>query len=335
MCVADWLNEWFEAKLLKAGLAGPAVLGTWLGPWSAGTVVTLLLQESVAGREVLGGPAGLTAALAAACRSHGGEIRTSAAVKRLRIAAGRAEGVELESGESLDASQVVSSCDPRLTFLEMTPPRALPQDLEGVLRHWRCRGTTAKVHLALNGPLDFAGRPGGVFEAARTGEELDDLERAFDAVKYGEFSTLPVLDVRVPTLSDPGLAPKGHHVVSILASFAPHALRSGWTDASRKAFGDAVVAALARYAPSLPGRIVAGEVLSPVDLERRYGLTGGHIHHGEHSLDQLFSLRPSPSCSRHATPIHGLFLCGSGTHPGGGVTCAPGALAAAAILSRR
>ena len=335
MCIADWLNEWFETQVLKAALAGPAIAGTWMGPWSAGTVVTLLLQECAAGREVEGGPAALTRALESACRSNGVEIRLSRPVRRIRLEGGRAKGVDFSDGGAEDAPVVVSSCDPRTTFLNLLDPMDLPSGLETEIGHWRCRGTTGRVSLALTGPLEFAARIGGRFEAARIGEKLDDLEKAFDAVKYGEFSKSPHLEVRVPTVSDPTLAPSGHHVVSILAHFAPYELRGGWDEGRRQAFGEVVVARLARFAPGLPDRIAAAEVMTPADLEDRYGLCGGQIHHGEQGLDQLFSLRPASSCSRHGTPIPGLYLCGSGTHPGGGITCAPASLAAAAILRGR
>jgi len=335
MCVADWLNEWFETKLLKAGLAQPAILGNWLGPWSAGTVATFLLSELPAQREVAGGPAALVRALESACRARGVEIRTRADVSRIVLSSGRVRGVVLSDGTEIDARVVVSGCDPKRTFLGLMAPRDVPGALAEAIRSWRCRGTTAKVHLALSGTLEFAGRPGARIEAARTGEELDDLERAFDAVKYGEPSRRPVLDVRVPSLSDASLAPAGHHVVSILAHFAPYHLRGGWTQEHRRALGDAVIESLARHAPSLRERLVAADLLTPADLEARYGLTEGHIHHGEQSLDQLFSLRPHPSCARHATEVPGLFLASGGTHPGGGITCAPGALAAQAVLRAR
>jgi len=333
LCAADWLNEWFEGKLLKAALAGPAIQGTWMGPWSAGTAANLLFQESVAGFEVQGGPAALTQALESAARSFGVEIRTSSPVAAIRTAGGRAEGVTLTSGEPLDCARVISTCDPRRTFLGLIPAREVPPGLDSSIRQWRCRGTLAKVHLALNGPLEFSGRPGARLEAVRTGEELDELERAFDPVKYGECSSAPILDLRVPTISDPSLAPAGHHVVSILASFAPYDLRAGWSEEKRKSLGESVLDVLERFAPAVRSRVVAGEILTPVDLEERYSLTGGQIHHGEIALDQLFSLRPAPSCARHATPIAGLYLAGGGTHPGGGITAAPGALAAAAVLS--
>ena len=335
MSVADWLNEWFETSLLKAGLAHQAVSGNWLGPWSSGTVVTFLLSEISARREVVGGPASLVRALEAACRDRGAEIRLRNAAARIVLTSGRVRGVALEDGSEIAAPVVLSSCDPKRTFLGLMSPRDVPPGLADGIRTWRCRGTTAKIHLALSGGLEFAGRPGAQIEAARTGENLDELERAFDAVKYGERSQLPVLDVRVPSLSDPTLAPAGHHVVSILAHFAPYHLRGGWNQERREALGEAVLASLSRHAPTLRERLVSGEVLTPLDLEERLGITEGHIHHGEQCLDQLFSLRPLPSCSRHSTPVPGLYLASGGTHPGGGVTCAPGALAADAVLRSR
>jgi phytoene dehydrogenase-like protein len=335
MSIADWLNEWFETSLLKAGLAQPAISGNWLGPWSSGTVVTFLLSELSARREVVGGPAALVRALEAACLDRGAEIRLGGAVARIVLTSGRVRGVCLEDGTEIAAPVVVSSCDPKKTFLQLMSARDVPAGLADGMRNWRSRGTTAKVHLALNAPLEFAARPGAKIEAARIGDDLDELERAFDAVKYGEYSLNPVLDLRVPSLSDSTLAPPGHHVVSILASFAPYHLRSGWTQERREALGEAVVATLSRHAPTLRERLVWGEVLTPLDLEERLGITEGHIHHGEQCLDQLFSLRPLPSCSRHSTPVPGLYLGSSGTHPGGGVTCAPGSLAADAVLHSR
>lgn len=335
MCVADWLNEWFKSQLLKAGLAQPALLGNWLGPRSAGSVVTFLLGETTAGLEVAGGPCALIQALESSSRDLGVEIRLRVEAAKIRLGSEKITGVALSDGTQVDAPVVVSTCDPRRTFLELMSLREVPQALAQAMRNWRCRGTTAKLHLALSAPVEFSGRPGLAVEAARVGENLDHLERAFDAVKYGEASSVPMLDVRVPTVSDAGLAPKGHHVVSILAHFAPYHLRGGWTPENRKSFGDAVIDTLGRHVPQLRERIVAGELLAPPDLEERYHLTQGHILHGEQALDQLFSLRPTPSCARHATPVPGLFLASGGTHPGGGITCAPGLLAAGAILHSR
>ena len=335
MCIADWLNEWFESKLLKAGLAHQAILGSWLGPWSAGSVLTFLLTELSADREVEGGAPALIAALAKACEANGVEIRTHAVVALLRPGSARMAGVTLEDGTEIEAPIVVSGCDPKRTFQKLMSPRSVPASLAETMGLWRCRGTTAKVNLALSGPLEFAGRPGAPIEAARTGEEPDDLERAFDAVKYGRCSEKPILEVRIPTVTNPSLAPAGHHVVSMLVHFAPYHLRGGWTDERREALGEAAVEALAKHAPSLRERIVSAELLTPTDLEERYGATEGHLLHGEPALDQMFSLRPHPSCARHATPIPGLFLASGGTHPGGGISCAPGALCAREVLRHK
>ncbi len=328
MCVADWLNEWFETPLLKALLAAPSLTGTWLGPWSAGSVATLLFQECRAGSDIQGGPAALIDALEACCRSHGVELRTSAKVQRILVKQGQVQGVELESSETLPAPQVAASCDPCQAFLELLSPTQLPEKLATAMRHWRTRGTTAKVHLALNGPLEFAGRPEEPLEKAHLADTLDDLERAFDAVKYRSTSKRPYLDVWVPSISAPSLAPEGHHVVSVLVSFAHHDLEGGWGEKQRQALGQQVLARLSEVAPTLQDHLVACEVITPQDLAERFHLTGGHIHHGEHSLDQLLSLRPTALCCRYSTPVAGLTLCGSGCHPGGGITCTPGFLAA-------
>jgi phytoene dehydrogenase-like protein len=329
MCVADWLNEWFETAPLKCSLAAPALVGGWAGPWSPGTSTNLLVWECLAGSPVPGGPATVASALARAAGQLGVAVRTSCEVERIRVRKARAEGVRLPGGEEIDAPVVMSSADPATTFLRLLEPGAIAATFEGRIRTWRSRGTTAKVHLALDRPLEFACRPGAVFEYARTGEELDDLERAFDPVKYRRAPTSPFLDVYVPSVSRAELAPDGHAVVSVLAHFVPYEYDAGWNDGERERLGDTVVAALETYAPGVTGAIVAREVLTPLDIERRYGVTGGHVYHGEHGLDQL-AVRPAPEAARFATPIAGLYLCGSGAHTGGGVSCAPGALAARA-----
>jgi phytoene dehydrogenase-like protein len=333
MCVADFLNEQFETPLLVAGLAAPAVIATWAGPWSAGTNTNLLLAEAAPGRHLAGGPAALVAALERAARAAGAAIRTGpgAEVAAIRVEDQRAIGVTLASGERLDAGVVIASCDPKRTFLELIAPGTLPIRIEQEFRRIRMRGTAAKVHLALDGPLELAARPGQLLERIRIGGgHVDDLERAFDAVKYREASASPHLEIRVPSVADATLAPPGHHVVSILASYAPHDLAGGWTEARRAALLAAVLTTLERHAPELRRRLVASEVLTPADLESRYALTGGQLHHGEPALDQLLVLRPAPSAARYATSVRGLYLGGSGSHGGGGVNCAAGALAAAA-----
>jgi phytoene dehydrogenase-like protein len=334
MCVADYLNERFETPLLVEALAAPAVASTWSGPWSAGTMTNFLLRECAGGEAIAGGPPALVAALLAAARAAGAEIRTGAEVARIRLDAGKVAGVTLASGETIDSGLVLSSADPKRTMLHLLAPGTLPLRIEEEFLHLRCRGTAAKVHLALSGPLELAASDGRLDEAIRIGGgHVDDLERAFDAIKYRRFSERPNLEVRVPTVADPGLAPQGHHTVSILASFAPYDLEGGWTGAARESFGDAVVSVLEKHAPGLRGRIVAREVLSPADLESRFALTGGQLHHGEIALDQLLMMRPAPSAPRYRTTVPGLYLGGAGSHPGGGVRPTAGWLAAEAVLA--
>jgi phytoene dehydrogenase-like protein len=335
MCVADFLNERFATPLLVEGLAAPALVGTWAGPWSAGTTTFWLLAECAAGRFVEGGPPALVAALERAARAAGAEIRTGAEVVRIRAEGGRVVGLALGSGETLDAPVVVATSDPKRTLLELVAPGVLPIRIEEEAQRIRSRGTAAKIHLALDGPLELAGRPGDSSEAIRIGGgHVDDLERAFDAVKYGEASAAPHLEVRVPTVADPGLAPAGHHIVSILASFAPYDLKAGWSEAARARLLESVLARLERHAPGVRSRLVAAELLAPPDLEARFGVTGGQLHQVEPALDQLWVLRPSPSTARYATALPGLFLGGAGSHPGGGVRPTPGLLAAEAVLAR-
>jgi phytoene dehydrogenase-like protein len=333
MCVADFLNERFETPFLVEAFAAPAVASTWSGPWSAGTVTNYLLRECAGGEALAGGPPALVGALLAAARAAGAELRTGAEVQRIRLDRGKVAGVTLASGETIDAPVVLSSADPKRTMLKLLAPGSLPLKNEEEIRKVRSRGTAAKVHLALSGPLQLAGSDGRLDEAIRIGGgHVDDLERAFDAIKYRRFSERPNLEIRVPTVADPSLAPAGHHVVSILASFAPYDLDGGWTAEARERLGDAVVAVLEQHAPGIRGRIVAREVLSPADLETRFALTGGQLHHGELALDQLLVMRPTASVARYRTTIPGLFLGGSGSHPGGGVRPTAGWLAAEAVL---
>jgi phytoene dehydrogenase-like protein len=334
MCVADFFNERFASPLLVEAFSAPAVASTWSGPWSAGTVTNFLLRECVGGEALEGGPPALIEALLAAGRAAGAELRTSAEVARIRVEKGRAVGVTLASGETIDAPVVLSSADPKKTMLKLLPPGTLPLRIEEEFHRLRARGTAAKVHLALSGPLELAGSEGRLDEAIRIGGgHVDDLERAFDAIKYRNFSERPHLEIRVPTVADPSLAPPGHHVVSILASFAPYDLEGGWTAEARERFGDAVISVLEQHAPDVRSRIVAREVLTPADLETNFALTGGQLHHGELALDQLLVMRPVASAARYRTAIPGLFLGGSGSHPGGGVRPTAGLLAAEAVLA--
>lgn len=352
MSVADFLNERFETDFLKAGIAAPAIYGSFTGPWSAGTTLNLLIWECTARQHITGGPQALIMALENAAKDAGVEIRTDTFVKKILLnQEGRVEGVKVSSSSSgsmsdyevINAKVVAASCTPKETFLKLLASNEIVYKLENSITNIRSRGTTAKVNLALNKPLEFRildspliSGVGGcyglrIIEFARTGNSLDEMEKAFDSVKYRAFSDEPILDIHLPTVSDPRSAPEKHCVVSILVHFVPYNLHGGWTDEQKELLGNKVVKCLEQYTSNIPDSIVGREILSPVDLEERYGLTEGHIYHGEHAIDQLI-IRPVPSCARYETPIPGLYLCGSGSHPGGGITCAPGALAARVIL---
>ena len=331
MCVADYLGEWFESELVKAGLAGPSIFSTFTGPWSPGSNLNHLVDAIQRGPEVVGGPQAFVSALERAAVEAGVEIRTGAEVEGLELKQDRIQGVRLVGGEVVEAKTVAASCDPKQVMLRLLPRGACLLRTEQSMVQFRARGTTAKIHLALDRYPEFSCRPGLEPAVIRTGETLDDLERAFDPVKYRRFSETPMLDIRIPTVEQPELAPAGHHVASILVSFAPYDLEGGWNEEKSAELYRRTIATLERYVPQLEDSIVASEVLSPADLEDRYGLTGGHLHHGEHSIDQRV-VRPSPECAHYTTPFEGLFLCGSGSHPGGGLTGAPGGLAAKAIL---
>jgi len=333
MCMGDWLNEWFESDLLKAALALPALAGTFLGPRSPGSNANLLLRECAAGAGVEGDGPALVDALAAAAAANGVEVRTQAAVKSIDVQGGTVQGVTLEDGEELRAKTVASSCDPRSTFQRLLSRGSASPRLARHMRGFRARGTTAQILWALDAPPRFAAAGEGAVEFARITPGLMAIERAFDAVKYRRFSEEPALELHVPTVARPERSPQGHAVLSTLVHFAPYDLEPAWDDDARGRLGEGVLAVLERQAPGFSSTVVARKVLSPVDLEQTYGTSGGHIHHGEQALDQIL-VRPIPDCVGYSTPISGLFLCGSGSHPGGGLTCAPGSLAAEAILEQ-
>jgi phytoene dehydrogenase-like protein len=346
MCVADLVGEWFETERLRAAVAAPGIWGTAAGPWSAGTAAALLYQliGQTAGSIRLpgiaqGGMGKLAESLASAARTAGAEIRTGAAVARIDVKSDRACGVILASGEEIPARAVVSNADPRTTVLSLLAPGTLDPTVVRAVRNIRARGTVAKVNLAVAElprflRLDDGGgggsSPGPHHRAAiHVGPDVDYLERAFDDSKYGRISAAPYLDVLIPSVVDPTLAPPGQHVVSIFAQHAPYALADGsWDDRRREELADRVVDTLARLIPNLKGSILHRQVLTPLDLEREFGLAGGSIFHEELALDQLFFMRPIPGWARYRTPIRGLYLCGAGTHPGGGVSGIPGANAA-------
>jgi phytoene dehydrogenase-like protein len=327
MPVADWMDELFESPVLKAALCLPAIQSTFAGPRSPGTAANLLFWEGVAGAAVQGGPAALIKVLVTVCESLGVRLRLGARVRRID-----ANGVVLESGEIVPGAAIVSSCDPHNTLLRLVAPDRVKPSVREHAGEIRMRGTIAKVHLAMKAPISWAARPGERFERVRIASSMDDWERAFDAVKYRTVPAAFGLDISVPTITNPSLAPDGHEVVSVMVHFVPHDLKGGWTHERRRALGDQVVEQLGAFTFGLSDNLVGMEVLAPTDIESQYGLHGGHLFHGEHALDQLLSMRPFAGCCDHATPVEGLYLCGSGTHPGGGITGRPGKLGANAVL---
>jgi phytoene dehydrogenase-like protein len=347
MAAADLVAEWFETDLLQAAIAARGVFGTAQGPWSAGSGAALLLNAAAdpapGGSSVMvkGGPGALTAAMADAARSAGVTIRTGAAVARVMVREGKAAGLIMEDGTEITAGAVVSNADPRRTFLQLVEPVELDPSFLTKIRNYRARGTVAKVHLALNSIPSFRGvaNPADLHGRIHIAPGIDYLERSFDASKYGELPQDPYLDVTIPTIADPSLAPAGKHVLSAHVQFVPYKLAKweSW-DTGRQRLQRIVLSTLEKFAPGITSTIEAAEVVTPVDLERRYGISGGQIYHGEPALDQLFTMRPVLGWAQYRTPIDGLFLCGSGTHPGGGITAASGQNAAREIgaqLGRR
>ena len=342
MAVADLVAEWFDTELLRGTIAARGIFGTFLGPWSAGSSATLLLRSAADGNpagpvsHIVGGLGALTAAMAAAAEAGGVEIRTSCEVSQIKVKDGIATGVVLSNGDEIDAHAVISNADPKRTLLGMVEPHHLQPSFLQKLQNVRMNGTVAKVNLALNELPTFKGLNGDAAVALsgkiQVSPEIDYLEHAFDASKYGDFSRRPYLEATIPTLWDSSLAPEGKHVMSIYMQYAPFKLRDTDWSAQRDALGDAVVNTLAEYAPDLPGLVEAGEVITPLDLEQTYGLTGGQIFHGELALDQLFTMRPLLNWAQYRTPIQSLYLCGSGTHPGTGLNGVSGANAAREIV---
>jgi phytoene dehydrogenase-like protein len=337
MPVADLVQEWFEHDLLRATIAGPALTGTMFGPRSAGSSLMLLMREAhrhLAGGSTLrvkGGPGAATRTIAAAARAAGAEIRTASAIEQIVVRNNAVRGVVI-GGQTLEANVVVSSADPKTTFLRLIEPSELSPDFAAKVQNYRAAGTVAKVNLALSSLPDFGCPAEALGGRIQIGPDLDYLERAFDHAKYGELSAEPWLEMTIPSLLDGSLAPAGAHVASIYVHYAPRALRTDW-NAARDSLLANVLNVLERYAPGLRSHVVAAQVITPLELERDYGLAGGHIFHGELALDQLFTMRPLLGHARYRTPIAGLYLCGAGTHPGGFLTGASGRLAANAVIA--
>ena len=341
MAIADLVAEYFETDLVRGTIAARGIFGTFLGPWSAGSALVLLIRAAgdatPAGSAhfAAGGTGAITQAMTSAAKAAGAEIRTNAEVAEIRVKDGAAVSVVLKSGDEIPARAIISNADPKRTLLHLVDPIHLTPGFAEKLQHYRMMGTVAKINLALDGLPNFTAINNGSSSALagriQISHGIDYLERAFDESKYGDFSRKPYLEVTIPSLTDSTLAPPGKHVMSIYMQYAPYKLKGDW-NAQRGALGDAVVNTLAEYAPSLPGLVLEGQILTPKDLEDTYGLTGGHIFHGELALDQFFTMRPLLDWARYRTPIANLYLCGSGTHPGAGLTGGSGANAAREIL---
>ncbi len=342
MSAADFLDRWFETDALKATMAASGIIGTLLGVRSPGTAYVLLHHYMGEIDGVFrswgfsrGGTGAISNAIAQAAREAGVEIRTKSPIVKILLKNGRASGVVLENGDEILGNVVSSSVDPNQTFLKMLEPGQLPAEFLEEVRRYKFRGSSGKVNLALAALPEFKCLPGAgphLRGAVSISPSVDYMERAYDEAKYGNFSSRPYIDVVIPSLTDPSVAPPGRHVMSCFVQYAPYKLKEGtWTE-KREAFGDAVIETLAEHAPNIKNIILGRQVLTPLDFEQEWGLTEGNIFQGELSLEQLFFLRPVPGWAQYRTPIRNLYLCGSATHPGGGIMGAPGRLAAMEIL---
>ena len=342
MSSADFLDEWFETDVLKATKSASGIIGTFMGPRTPGSAYVLLhhYMGEIDGAFrawgfARGGTGAISESISRAAQALGAEVRLDAEVVKVRTADGRATGVVLANGDELDAPVVVSSLDPKRTFLTLVTAADLPADFVGDVRRFKIRGSSGKVNLALSGLPDFTCLPGAgrhLRGAISISPSLEYVERAYDDAKNGAYSSQPYMDIILPTMIDAGKAKPGGHVMSIFVQYAPSTITGGWNDEKRAAFGEAVIGALERFAPNIRSIIVDQQVLTPADIERITGLTEGNIFQGELALHQLFFLRPSPGWAQYRTPVRGLWQCGSGTHPGGGIMGAGGRLAALEIL---
>ncbi len=340
---AEFLDEWFESDEIKVTLATDGVIGANGGPRSPGTAYILLhhVMGGVGGHRglwgfVRGGMGAVSEALASAARAHGAEIRTNAEVERILVRDGAVRGAVVSGGEEIEARTVASNLDPKRTFLGLLDRRDLDPAFLSAIRHFRIEGTSLKINLALSSLPDFTALPGAPGPQHRATmhicPSIEYVERAWDDAKYGRPSERPLIEMTIPTMYDPSLAPAGKHIMGIFLQYAPYTLREQTWDDLREPYGRHVLDLVAEYAPNIRSIVEHMQILTPLDLERRFGITGGNIFHGEMSLDQMFVMRPVPGWARYRTPIRGLYLCGSGAHPGGGVMGAPGYNAARTIL---
>jgi len=342
MSAADFLDQWFETDVLKATMSASGIIGTFLGIRSPGTAYVLLhhYMGEIDGAFrswgfSRGGTGGISNAIAGAAGEAGVEIRTEAPVARILVKNGEAQGVALESGEEIRADVVSSSVGPSLTFLKFIEARDLPGEFLEEVARYKYRGSSGKVNLALDALPNFTCLPGPgrhLRGAISISPSIEYMERAYDQAKYGEFSRRPYIDMVIPSLTDPSVAPPGKHVLSCFVQYAPYKLSRGTWDEQREAFGNTVIDTIAEYAPNLKNIIIGKQVITPLDIEQQTGLSEGNIFQGELSLEQLFFLRPVAGWARYRTPLRKLYMCGSATHPGGGIMGAPGRLAALEIL---
>jgi len=342
MSASDFLDQWFETDVLKATMAASGIIGTFLGVRSPGTAYVLLhhYMGEIDGAFrswglSRGGTGAISEAIAGAARETGVEIRTETPVSKIIVKDGAAVGVVLGNGDYLTANRISSSVDPRLTFMTMIGAEHLPEEFVDEIRRYKFRGSSGKVNLALDALPNFKAIPGEgphLRGAISISPSVEYMERAYDAAKYGEYSTRPYIDIVIPSITDPSVAPPGKHVMSCFVQYAPYHLKEGTWDDRREAFGDTVIDTIAEYAPNLKDIILHRQVLTPLDIEREFGLTEGNIFQGELTLEQLFFLRPAAGWAQYRTPIKNLYLCGSATHPGGGIMGASGRNAARRIL---
>jgi len=343
MSAVDFLDQWFETDVLKATMSASGIIGTFLGVRSPGTAYVLLhhYMGEIDGAFrawgfARGGTGAISNSIGDAAKEAGAEIRTKTAIQRILVKSGKAVGVTLTNGDEFYADVISSSVDPRHTFLEFLDSETLPGEFVEGVKRYKYRGSSGKVNLALDALPNFKCMPGEgahLRGAISISPSVEYMERAYDDAKYGHYSRRPYIDMVIPSLTDPSVAPPGKHVMSCFVQYAPYKLAPGldW-DTEKEKFGDIVIDTVSEYAPNIKDIILHRQVVTPLDLEREWGLSEGNIFQGELSLEQLFFLRPVPGYSRFRTPVKNLFLCGSATHPGGGIMGAPGRLAAMEIL---
>ena len=342
MSSADFLDEWFEFEPLKATMSASGIIGTFMGPRSPGSAYVMLhhYMGDIDGAFrswgfQRGGTGEISMAIARSAEYFGAKIKTEASVSNIIIKNNKAVGVALDNGDEYHSDIVISGLDPKQSFLNLVNENELPNEFVKDIKNFRIRGSSGKVNLALDGLPNFTCLPGEGHHlrgAISISPNYDHLENAYDDAKYGSFSKKPFMDIILPSVLDPEMAPPGKHVMSCFVQYAPYNINGGWNDEKKEAFGDAVIDTLAQYAPNIKDIILHRQVLTPLDLESTFGLTEGNIFHGELTIQQLFSLRPAARWADYTTPIRNYYQCGSGTHPGGGITGSPGEMAAKKIL---